>query len=236
MKKKIVILTGAGISAESGIPTFRATDGLWMNYNVDDVATPQGWLKNPAMVLEFYNLRRAEVAKAQPNIAHKKLAELEDNFDIHIITQNIDDLHERGGSTKILHLHGEIFKSRSNKFPDYVYDCKGDINIGDLCENGSQLRPHVVWFNEMVPALPDAEKIIMGCDYFVVIGTSLQVSPASSLIDYASQAKVIVIDPKKPILSSFFRNKAIYIEKNATEGVIDLEQLLMKEITDIPVE
>jgi len=144
--KKLVILTGAGISAESGIPTFRDSNGLWENHKIEDVATPMGWLKNKKLVLDFYNERRKNIINSEPNIAHRLLAELEEYFDITIITQNVDDLHERAGSKKIIHLHGEILKSRSNKYPELIYECLEDIKIGDLCENGSQLRPHIVWF------------------------------------------------------------------------------------------
>jgi len=246
-KKKLVILTGAGVSAESGIKTFRDTNGLWENYSVEDVATPMGWLKNKQLVLDFYNQRRKEVMAAQPNSAHYKLAELEKHFDVQIITQNVDDLHERAGSTKILHLHGELLKSQSNKYPELTYECKDDINVGDLCENGSQLRPNVVWFNEAVPLIPDAEALVFDADYFAVIGTSLQVYPAAGLIELVNDySKIIIVDPIRPIIPAKFRdvktfyapghekpergNKAIFVEKKATEGVFDLEAILMSDI------
>src|SRR3954463_6776664 len=155
-KKKLVVLTGAGISAESGLKTFRDSDGLWEGYNIEDVATPRAWKKNPQLVLEFYNYRRKNVLDAQPNAAHTGLAALEKDFDVHIITQNIDDLHERAGSTQILHLHGEILKMRSEKKESFVYDIKGDIQWGDTAEDGAQLRPHIVWFEEPVPMIEKA--------------------------------------------------------------------------------
>jgi NAD-dependent deacetylase len=184
-KKHIVILSGAGISAESGLKTFRDSDGLWMGYNVEDVATPRGFKKDPQLVLNFYNERRRDVAAAQPNAAHIGLAELEKDFDVTIITQNIDDLHERGGSTNVLHLHGEIFKMRSVDDVDTIYEIRGDINVGDLAADGTQLRPYIVWFEEPVPMMEKAAALLHNCDYFVVIGTSLQVYPAASLLHYA---------------------------------------------------
>src|SRR5687768_1686616 len=167
-KKKLVVLTGAGISAESGLKTFRDSDGLWEGYDVTEVATPRGWKKNPALVLEFYNARRKNVLEAQPNAAHTGLAELENDFDVHIITQNIDDLHERAGSTKILHLHGEIFKMRSELDESLVYDIRGDINMGDKADDGAQLRPNIVWFEEPVPMIEQAAYIVRSADIFVV--------------------------------------------------------------------
>src|SRR3954471_19813567 len=158
MKKKLVVLTGAGISAESGLKTFRDSDGLWNGYNIEDVATPRAWRKDPKLVLDFYNMRRADVAKAEPNAAHYGLAELEKDFDVTIITQNIDDLHERGGSTRVLHLHGEIFKMRSVTNENLVSEIRGDINLGDLAADGGQLRPHIVWFEEAVPMIEVAIK------------------------------------------------------------------------------
>src|SRR5437016_2977911 len=191
MKKHIVVLTGAGISAESGLKTFRDSDGLWMGYNVEDVATPRAWKKDPKLVLDFYNMRRKDVAAASPNAAHIGLAELEKKYDVTIVTQNIDDLHERGGSTKVIHLHGEIFKMRSefaDPFRSFasqkdVYEIKGDINWGDKAEDGFQLRPHIVWFEEPVPLIEEAVRIMTTADIFVLVGTSLQVYPAAGLID-----------------------------------------------------
>ncbi|HEX6179847.1 MAG TPA: Sir2 family NAD-dependent protein deacetylase, partial [Chitinophagaceae bacterium] len=183
-KKKLVVLTGAGISAESGLKTFRDSDGLWEGYDIEDVATPRAWRKNPQLVLEFYNYRRKNVSDASPNAAHIGLAELEKDWDVHIITQNIDDLHERAGSTKILHLHGSIFKMRSEHDEELVFDIRGDMKIGDLAPDGAQLRPNIVWFEEPVPAIPDAVSIVRSADVFVVVGTSLVVYPAAGLVNY----------------------------------------------------
>src|SRR5258708_3532006 len=174
-KKKLVILTGAGISAESGLKTFRDSDGLWEGYEITEVATPRAWRKDPALVLDFYNMRRRDVGKADPNAAHYGLAELEKDFDVHIITQNIDDLHERAGSTKILHLHGEIFKMRSESDESLIYDIREDILLGQLAEDGAQLRPYIVWFEEPVPMIEMAVQVVRAADIFAVIGTSLVV-------------------------------------------------------------
>lgn len=191
-KKKIVVLSGAGISAESGLRTFRDSDGLWEGYNVYEVATPSGWAANMPLVLDFYNMRRRDVANSKPNAAHTGLAELENFFDVTIITQNIDDLHERGGSTNVLHLHGEIFKMCSERNKNIIYEIKGDIKPGDLAPDGAQLRPFIVWFEEEVPLLPEAAAIVAGADIFVVIGTSLQVYPAARLIHYAPKLLLIL--------------------------------------------
>ncbi len=185
MKKKLVVLSGAGISAESGLKTFRDSDGLWEGYDVNEVATPGGWRKNPAMVLDFYNMRRRNVRDALPNAAHRELALLEEFFDVQIITQNIDDLHERAGSTQVLHLHGEIFKMRSELNESLVYPIRDDIRLGDKAADGGQLRPHIVWFEEPVPLIADAGRLVHGADIFLIIGTSLAVYPAAGLIDYA---------------------------------------------------
>ncbi|HEX9513871.1 MAG TPA: Sir2 family NAD-dependent protein deacetylase, partial [Puia sp.] len=184
-KKKLVVLTGAGISAESGLRTFRDTDGLWEGYEVTEVATPRGWRKNPGLVLDFYNMRRQDVAKANPNAAHFGLAELEKDFDVQIITQNIDDLHERAGSTNVLHLHGEIFKMRSEADESLIYEIREDIGLGQLADDGAQLRPHIVWFEEAVPMIGEAVPLVRAADIFVVVGTSLVVYPAAGLVDYA---------------------------------------------------
>lgn len=229
--KKLVILTGAGISAESGIATFRDSNGLWEKYNVDDVATPKGWLKDKELVLKFYNERRDDIRKAQPNAAHYALAELQDKFDTTIVTQNIDDLHERAGSRKVLHLHGEIMKMRSTRNPSIVLDCPGDINLGDKCPEGSQLRPFVVWFGEDVPMLWTAEGLTYDADIFVVIGTSLQVYPAAGLIGKTQHScKRIIIDPVIPKFHEGFQTlmPTKFIEKTATQGVIDLKEILEK--------
>lgn len=224
-KKHIVVLTGAGISAESGLKTFRDSDGLWNGYNVYDVATPGAWKKNPQLVLDFYNARRKDVAAASPNAAHTGLAELEKNFDVTIITQNIDDLHERGGSTKVIHLHGEIFKMRSEQDEELIYEIRGDINLGDKAEDGAQLRPHIVWFEEPVPMIEKAMSLMHDCDYFVVVGTSLQVYPAASLLHYAPRfLPKYIIDKKIPGVPN--SPNLTLIEKPATEGVKELQRLL----------
>lgn len=224
-KKHIVVLSGAGISAESGLKTFRDEDGLWMGYDVYEVASPRGWKKNSQLVLDFYNARRKDVAAAQPNAAHIGLAELEEDFEVTIITQNIDDLHERAGSTRVVHLHGEIFKMRSVANDLISYEIRGDINMGDLAEDGTQLRPHIVWFEEPVPMMDKAMAIMRDCDFFVVIGTSLQVYPAASLLHYAPPfLPKFIIDKKIPVVESY-PNLHI-IEKPATEGVKELKKLL----------
>jgi NAD-dependent deacetylase len=195
--KKIVILSGAGISAESGISTFRDSNGLWENYSIEDVATPGGWAKNPALVLEFYNQRRRQLFDVQPNAGHLALVELEKNHEVHVITQNVDDLHERAGSSKVLHLHGELRKVRSERYENLVYSWDKDLILGDLCEKGTQLRPHIVWFGESVPMLEPAAELAMDADIFVIIGTSLQVYPAAGLMAYAPESiPIYFIDPK----------------------------------------
>ena len=226
MKKHIVVLTGAGISAESGLKTFRDSDGLWMGYNVQDVATPGAFRRDPKLVLDFYNMRRKDVAAALPNTAHIGLAELEKDFDVTIVTQNIDDLHERGGSTKVVHLHGEIFKMRSIADEFTIYEIRDDINLGDVAEDGSQLRPHIVWFEEPVPMITKAMKIMREADIFILVGSSLQVYPAAGLVDYVPhQVPKYIIDKKIPYASApanFF-----FIEKPATEGVEELKKFLL---------
>ena len=226
-KKKLVVLTGAGISAESGLKTFRDSDGLWEGFNIEDVATPRAWKKDPKLVLEFYNYRRKNVAEANPNAAHIGLAELEKHFDVTIITQNIDDLHERAGSTNIIHLHGEIFKMRSEWNEELIYPIKDDINIGDTAEDGAQLRPHIVWFEESVPKMDEAVPVVMSADIFVVVGTSLVVYPAAGLVNYTVPlVPKYIIDKKIPYTSSV--NNLTKIEKPATEGVELLKELLLK--------
>ncbi|RLJ74816.1 SIR2 family NAD-dependent protein deacylase [Pedobacter alluvionis] len=223
---KIVVLTGAGISAESGLKTFRDADGLWEGYNVYDVATPEAWERNPELVQEFYNERRRQVLAAKPNHAHHLLAELEKDFDVEIITQNIDDLHERAGSTKVTHLHGVITKSQSDLKSELVYPITGaEIKMGELCELGSQLRPHVVWFGEAVPMIEVAAKLCKQAEVFAVIGTSLAVYPAAGLIDFVpSVIDKYIIDPKTPDVKRY--KNVINIEKNAVEGVAELKELL----------
>jgi NAD-dependent deacetylase len=227
-KKKLVVLSGAGMSAESGLKTFRDSDGLWEGYDVTEVATPGAWKKDPRLVLDFYNMRRKNVLDAQPNAGHFGLAELENDFDVHIITQNIDDLHERAGSTKVLHLHGEIFKMRSEHNEELIYDIRSDMNLGDTAEDGSQLRPAIVWFEEPVPMIEQAAPLVRSADIFLVIGTSLVVYPAAGLVNYAPwQIAKYIIDRKIPYTSSLYNLTAI--EKPATEGVQELKELLLKQ-------
>jgi NAD-dependent deacetylase len=223
--KYIVVLTGAGISAESGLKTFRDSDGLWMGYNVYEVATPEGWRKNPKLVLDFYNMRRKEVANALPNAAHKGIADLQDHFNVTVITQNIDDLHERAGSKNVLHLHGEIFKMRGEKDENTFYEIKGDINLGDMAPDKTQLRPHVVWFNEQVPMILEAKKIMTEAGIFVLVGTSLQVYPAAGLIDYIPDDVPKYIIDKQPPYIPLHHNFHV-IEKSATEGIKELLKIL----------
>lgn len=228
MKKKIVVLTGAGISAESGIKTFRDSDGLWEGHDVAKVASPEGWKKNPELVLDFYNMRRKQVMEASPNTAHSDLAALEKYFDMCIITQNIDNLHERAGSTHVMHLHGEIFKMRSEKSFTPNYDINGNIALGDLASDGGQLRPDIVWFGEGVPMIVKASHIAMEADVFVVVGTSLVVYPAAGLIDMVPiYNPKFVIDKRIPYVKPM--HNLITIEKTATEGVKELT-ILLKEM------
>ena len=230
IKKKLVVLSGAGVSAESGLKTFRDSDGLWEGYNISEVATPGAWRKNPARVLEFYNFRRRSVLEAKPNAAHIGLAELEKDFDVTIITQNIDDLHERAGSTNVLHLHGEIFRMRSERNENLIYEIKGDILLGDKAEDGAQLRPHIVWFEEPVPKIEEAIPIVIGADIFVVIGTSLVVYPAAGLLNYAAfDIPKFVIDRNIPDVSA--HQNIIPIEGPATEGVKKLRRMLSGEMS-----
>lgn len=226
MKKKLVILSGAGMSAESGIKTFRDSDGLWEGHDVMEVATPEGWHKNTPLVLDFYNQRRKQLKKVEPNLGHLTLAEMEKDYDIQIITQNVDDLHERAGSTNVLHLHGELLKVRSINNPDAIQDWSGDLVLGDLDANGHQLRPHIVWFGEAVPALEAAIDIVETADYLVVIGTSMQVYPAAGLVDFAkSDCPLFYIDPKPASIPNL-KNKLELIPLNASEGVLVLQQKL----------
>ena len=227
-KKKLVVLTGAGISAESGLKTFRDSDGLWEGYEVTEVATPRAWRKDPKLVLEFYNMRRKNVMDAVPNAAHIGLANLESKFDVHVITQNIDDLHERAGSTKVLHLHGEIFQMRSEINEDLVFEIRGDMKLGDFAPDGAQLRPNIVWFEEPVPMIERAVAVASGADIFVVIGTSLVVYPAAGLIHFASaHIPKFIVDKRIPYNTILGDIRAI--EKPATEGVKELVEILMQE-------
>lgn len=219
-KKKLVVLTGAGISAESGIATFRGSGGLWEGHNVTEVASPEGWRKDPAMVLEFYNQRRRQMVQCQPNAGHRALAELEHYFDVQIITQNIDDLHERAGSTKVMHLHGEILLARSTANPSLIYPLPGgkDIVLGDTCAEGSQLRPHIVWFGEDVPLFSKAVNLSSDADIYMVVGTSLVVYPANTLVTYAPPgAPVYIVDPNKPEM--FNTPRVRFVEEGAATGL-----------------
>jgi len=225
-KKKLVVLTGAGISAESGIRTFRDMGGLWEEYDVMEVASYEGWLQNPELVLKFYNDRRKQLKDAQPNQGHIALAEAEKYFDVHIITQNVDNLHERAGSTKILHLHGELTKVESTADSSLVRDIGyADLNIGDKCTKGSQLRPHIVWFGEPVPAMSMAVQIARQAEIFAVVGTSLNVYPAAGLVDYAPRSTPIyLVDPNDVTVQS--RRNVIFIKEKASVGVIKMLEML----------
>lgn len=224
-KKKLVVLTGAGISAESGLKTFRDSDGLWEGYDINEVATATAWRRNPALVQEFYNMRRQNVKEAKPNAAHHILAELEADFDVQIITQNIDDLHERAGSTNVLHLHGEIFKMRSEKNESLVYPVYDDIKMGDTAEDGAQLRPHIVWFEEAVPLMEPAARLVHDAAIFLVVGTSLVVYPAAGLVNYAPPfLPKFIVDKKVP--STHGLRNLTAIEKPATEGMKEVATLL----------
>lgn len=224
--KKLVVLTGAGISAESGIKTFRDSDGLWEGHNVMEVASPEGYAKNPELVLDFYNQRRKQLLEVSPNKAHLNLVELEKYFDVDIITQNVDDLHERAGSKKVLHLHGELLKVRSSIDENIILDWSKDLILGDLCSKNSQLRPHIVWFGEMVPMLDTAIEITEQADILVIIGTSMQVYPAASLINFIQQnIPIYFIDPKPSVNENGFNNLKI-IKDIASCGTIELIKLL----------
>ncbi|MDH6308450.1 NAD-dependent deacetylase [Dysgonomonas sp. PFB1-18] len=229
--KHIVVLTGAGMSAESGIATFRDTGGLWEQHRIEDVATPEGFHKNPQLVLDFYNARRKAAFDAKPNGGHIGLAEMEADYKVSVITQNVDDLHERAGSTRVLHLHGELSKVRSTVDPSLIYTLTPDnaeIHIGDKCEKGSQLRPHIVWFGEAVPAIEEAVRIVQKADVLVVIGTSLNVYPAAGLLNYAPPATPIyLIDPNEVKTTLYGVH---FIRKGASEGVAELRARLNKDI------
>ena len=228
MKKKIVVLTGAGVSAESGIKTFRDSDGLWEGHNVMDVATPEGWQKNPTLVLDFYNKRRQELKTVKPNEAHIILANLESDFDIQIITQNVDNLHEKAGSSNVLHLHGELTKVRSVANKNYILDWFDDLNLGDFDDYNNQLRPHIVWFGEDVPAIEKAVEIVANADIVIVIGTSLQVYPAASLMNFASEdCPVYYIDKNPANVDNPPLNLKI-IEATASKGMKILQKELKK--------
>ena len=225
--KKLIVLTGAGISAESGIATFRDVGGLWEGYKVEDVATPEAWRKDPALVLDFYNQRRKKALEVTPNRGHEILAELEQHFDVTVITQNVDNLHERAGSSKVLHLHGSLFESRSTMNPKLIYPITGsELNIGDKCERGSQLRPNIVWFGEAVLMMEVAADSAANADIFLVVGTSMVVYPAAGLIDYVPDfVKKYVVDPKKPEMV-YVPNLEFIIDKAST-GMERVRQVLL---------
>ncbi len=227
-QKKLVILSGAGISAESGLKTFRGGDGLWENHRIEDVASPKGWRSNRELVLHFYDERRRQVLDAEPNAAHTALAKLESHFDVHIVTQNIDDLHERGGSAKVLHLHGEILKARSTLNESYIIDLQGDtIPIGMKCPQGGQMRPHIVWFGEPVPLLETAAHIVGAADILIVVGTSLNVYPAASLINFMPEScAVIAVDPNEIPLPAHVE----HLQAKASVGIPLLAQRLVDEL------
>lgn len=227
--KRIIVLTGAGISAESGLQTFRDADGLWEGYNVEDVATPEAWQRDPVLVQQFYNERRKSVMQAKPNAAHQALKKLEDKYDVLIITQNIDDLHERAGSSQIMHLHGEIMYSRSSRNPALLYKLESDeIKIGETCELGSQLRPHVVWFGEAVPMITKAMHEMQLADIVILVGSSLAVYPAAGLLGYAdTNVPVYVVDPKIPNVN--IPNPVFKIEEKASVGLPKLVDELLKD-------
>ncbi|MEQ6123957.1 NAD-dependent deacylase [Pseudotenacibaculum sp. MALMAid0570] len=225
--KKLVVLTGAGMSAESGIKTFRDADGLWEGHDVMEVATPEGFERNPELVLEFYNQRRKQLKEVNPNEAHKALAELENLFQVTIVTQNVDDLHERAGSSEVLHLHGELRKVRSTQDSNLVYHWEDDLVLGNKCKKGSQLRPHIVWFGEAVPMIERAIEIVERADILVIIGTSMQVYPAASLIHYIqSSVPIFFIDPKPNINQNDYRNLTV-IEDTAVGGIKTLLRKLI---------
>ncbi|MBP6235243.1 MAG: NAD-dependent deacylase [Saprospiraceae bacterium] len=228
--QKIVVLTGAGISAESGISTFRDADGLWEGHDVMAVASPQGWENDQELVLDFYNQRRRQLKSVSPNEAHFALAKLEKEFDVVVITQNVDNLHERAGSSRIIHLHGELNKVRSTGNSKLIYDWTEDLNEGDLCEQGHQLRPHIVWFGEMVPMLEPALQECETADIFIIIGTSMQVYPAAGLISYAQTgSKIFYIDPKPHISHELNRRSNLnVISEKASVGVVELVDILLK--------
>lgn len=226
MIKKLVVLSGAGISAESGVKTFRDSNGLWENHRIEDVASPEGFQRNPQMVLDFYNARRKQLQEVEPNEAHLLLAKLEEYFEVHIITQNVDDLHERGGSSRIIHLHGELKKARPIDSESEIIVWEKDLNLGDLNSKGVQLRPHIVWFGEMVPEMDQAVKIAETADIFLVIGTSMQVYPAASLIQFIpDHCEVFVIDPN---LDQNFVAADHFLKTSATDGMRKLIEILLK--------
>ncbi|MFA6335101.1 MAG: Sir2 family NAD-dependent protein deacetylase [Bacteroidales bacterium] len=217
IKKHLVVLSGAGVSADSGVETFRDSNGLWAKHRVEDVCTPEALERNPELVLEFYNERRRQLSNIEPNAGHLAIAELEDYYDVDVITQNVDNLHERGGSTRVLHLHGELLKCRSMKDPSYIKEITGDMHVGDLCPRGGQLRPHIVFFGEPVPEIERAVEIISTAEIVVVVGTSLAVYPAASLIYSApANADIYVVDPSAVEVNS---RKVNYIRERSVTGL-----------------
>lgn len=227
-KKKLVVLSGAGISQESGIDTFRASDGLWEKHRIEDVATPEAFLRNPQLVMDFYNARRRKLKEVKPNKAHLFFSEIEKDFEVCIITQNVDDLHERAGSSKIIHLHGELKKARSVKDENYIFDFNEDMKVTDKAPNGDFIRPHIVWFGEAVPKMEEAIEQTKEADVFVVIGTSMQVYPAASLIDYLKPScSLFVINLEKKLIS--LNKPIVYINEKATKGVEVLKEYIYKK-------
>lgn len=226
---KIVVLTGAGMSAESGISTFRDSGGLWEKYRIEEVATPEAWRRNPKLVLDFYNARRKQLTEVTPNTGHTGLADLEKEFEVEIITQNVDNLHERAGSTKVLHLHGELMKVRSERYDELVYELSPDhieIKLGDKCEKGFQLRPHIVWFGEAVPLIAEAQRLVLQADIFVIIGTSMNVYPAAGLIEYIKpNTPIYLVDPNDVKIQDY--PHLTILKKGASEGVATLKQILL---------
>lgn len=228
MKKKIVVLSGAGISAESGLSTFRGSGGLWEGHNVMDIASPEGWRRNKELVLDFYNQRRRQLGSAKPNEAHLSLVRLEEKFDVTVITQNVDDLHEKAGSGKVIHLHGSLSQARSTADPGLIYELNGkDIYVGDKCELGSQLRPNIVWFGEMVPMMDKAIIEALSAEIFIVIGTSLVVYPAASLLEFVpDNSPKYLIDPAEPEYH-IYRENLIFIQEKAAKGTKELADKLL---------
>ena len=227
--KRIVVLSGAGMSQESGINTFRDAGGLWEGHDVMEVASPQGWARNRELVLDFYNKRRAQLQEVKPNAGHLAIVELESQYRVDVVTQNVDDLHERAGSQSVVHLHGELNKVRSTLDPELIYDWQKDLNVGDKCEKGAQLRPHIVWFGEQVPLLPTAAELTAAADIVIVIGTSMQVYPAASLVGYAQPgAPVFYIDPRPSLNFELMQRRNLKIfESTATQGMKELLEELM---------
>ena len=227
--KNIVILSGAGMSAESGILTFRDMGGMWEKYNIEEVASPEAWKNNPQLVLDFYNERRKKLIESKPNKGHEIIAAWEKDFKVQIVTQNVDDLHERAGSTNVLHLHGELRKVRSTVYPELIYNLDGwELKLGDLCEKGHQLRPHIVWFGENVDKIGEAQKIVEHADFIVVVGTSFKVAPASYLINFANKnVPIYIIDPVKPDVNANTNKNIIFIEEKASIGLEKLNEILL---------